>query len=49
MRRLERMRIIASSLGIRVAAGYARNSGLSLEAALWGLLRKEMRDVQNLV
>lgn len=43
MNRLTRMKVIQASLGIRVAAGYARNSGLSLEAALWVLLRKELR------
>lgn len=43
MARLERARIILSSLGVRVAAGYCRNQGLSLEAALWVLLRKEVR------
>ena len=43
MSRLARARIIRASLGIRVAAGFCRNSGLSLEAALWFLLRKEIR------
>ena len=40
--RVTRARNIARSLGIRVAAGYCRNSGLSLRMALWVLLRKEM-------
>ena len=43
MSRLARAKVIRASLGIRVAAGYCRNSGLSLEAALWILLGKEVR------
>jgi hypothetical protein len=40
MNRISRTRHIAKTLGIRFAAGYARNAGLSIEAALWILLRR---------
>ena len=35
----KRAYIIRSSLGIRVAAGYLRNQGYTVEAALWMLTR----------
>lgn len=40
MNRVERAEAIARSLGVRRAAGYLRNQGVSLEAALWILLRR---------
>ena len=46
----EELRVIPSiavamskSLGVKVAAGYLRNNGFSLEAAVWILLRTEVK------
>lgn len=35
---------INKSLGIRTAAGYCRNNKISLEGALWLLLKKDSRN-----
>jgi hypothetical protein len=36
-----RAEVIRRSLGVRCAAGYLRNQGVSLEAALWLLTRRK--------
>lgn len=50
MRIAEELRVIPSiaislskNLGFRVAAGYLRNNGFSLESAVWILLRIEVK------
>lgn len=35
------------TLGVRCAAGYLRNRGVSIEATMWMLFRKEVRDVKS--
>ena len=37
---MKRAEIICRSLGVRSAAGYLRNRGYSLDAALWLLARR---------
>lgn len=41
---ISKARKLQSQLGTRCAAGYLRNRGWTLEAAIWILLRKETRD-----
>lgn len=40
---IKRATQIKKNLGVRSAAGYCRNKGISLEAALWILLQVEVR------
>jgi hypothetical protein len=44
LRQIAKARWLALKLGYRCAAGYLRNRGWSLEAAIWILFRKESRD-----